>query len=253
MKRKIVIATGFVLAILVGVGIFIFTTLDDSTEASVGDVVGEFRSTAKPDAPARDGLPKQGVYRYAVTGKERIKSTITINRDLPAAAPSLVRHTDGGFEVETRFSDQHVELARYSVEPEGAFVTFAVTTIKAGPIKTVRERSWSPKLLRMPSAATAKSAPTWGGDFTAGDLKLKVTSRMLAPETIDVGGTPVPVQVAESVQAITGEYTGDRTETFWFSPTLGVIVRYKITSSITGPTDLDFEADQTLLSTVPEV
>lgn len=253
MKKKVLIGTGVVLAILIGVGAFIFTTLDDSTEASVGDVVSEFRASAKPDAAPRDGLPKQGVYRYAVTGKERIKSGITINRDLPVAAPSLVRHVEGGYEVETRFSDQHVELSHYALGPDGASVTFAVTTISAGPIKTVRERSWSPTLLRMPSAATAKTQPTWGGDFTAGDLKLKVTSRMLPSETIDVGGTPVPVQVAEFVQAITGEYSGDRTETFWYSPKLGLIVRYKITSSIKGPTDLDFDADQTLLSVEPEV
>ena len=253
MKRKILIGTGVVVAILIAVGVFIFTTLDDSTEASVGDVVGDFRAAAQPDSPARDGLPKQGVYRYNVVGKERIKSAITVNRDLPLTAPSLVRHTDGGFEVETRFSDQHVELSRYALEPDGAYVTFAVTTISAGPIKTVRERSWSPRLLRMPSAAGAKSNATWGGDFTAGDLKLNVTSRMLPPETIDVGGTPVAVQVAESVQVITGEYSGDRTETFWYSPKLGLIVRYKITSSIKGPTDLDFEADQTLVAVDPEV
>ena len=51
-------------------------------------------------------------------------------------------------------------------------------------------------------------------------------------ETLIVGGTPVPVQVAESVQTITGEYRGDRTETFWYSPKLGVVVRYKIASSL---------------------
>ena len=104
----------------------------------------------------------------------------------------------------------------------------------------------------MPSVAGA-ATKSWGGDFTAGDLKLHVTSRLLPNETITVGGTAVAVQVAESLQTITGEYSGDRTETFWYSPKLGVIVRYKIASSLKGPTNLDFNADQTLQSLEPEV
>ena len=183
-------------------------------------------------------------------GNEKITRGITIERDLPAAAPSLVRHRPGGFEIETRFSEQHIEMAQYSLDKDGAYVTFAVTTLEAGPTKTVRERAWSPKLLRLPVADGAKE---WGGDFTAGDLTLNVKSRQLPTETVTVGGESVEVQVVETVQKITGEFSGDRTETFWYSPKTGVIVRYKITSSLKGPTDLDFNADQTLVSLTPEV
>ena len=252
MKRRVLIGIGVLLAAAIGIGAFIFTTLDNQTAAKVGDVVAEFRASRQADQPARAGLPKQGVYRYAVTGREKITRGLTIRRTLPAAATALVRHRPNGFEIETRYSDQHIEMARYTLEADGAYVTFAVTTIAAGPIKTVRERSWAPKLLRLPSVAGARTK-TWGGNFTAGDLKLNVKSRLLPNETITVGGSPVAVQVAESVQAITGEYSGDRTETFWYSPTLGVIVRYKIASSLKGPTDLDFNADQTLQSLEPEV
>ncbi len=252
MKRKILIGIGVLLAAAVGIGVFIFTTLDNQTAANVGDVVADFRASRQPDQPARAGLPKQGVYRYAVTGREKITRGLTIRRTLPAAAPALVRHRPDGFEIETRYSDQHIEMSRYALAPDGAYVTFAVTTIEAGPIKTVRQRSWSPKLLRLP-AAGGDVTQTWGGDFTAGDLKLNVTSRRLPNEQMVVGGTPVPVQVAESVQTITGEYSGDRTETFWYAPKLGLIVRYKIASSLKGPTDLDFDADQTLQSLEPEM
>lgn len=252
MKGKILLGIGVLVAAVVGIGAYIFTTLDDQTEAKVVDVVADFRADAGPDLPARAGLPKQGVYRYAVTGREKITRGVAIERTLPTAAPALVRHRPDGYEIETRYSDQHIEMSRYAIEPDGAYVTFAVTTIAAGPIKTVRERAWSPKLLRMPPASDA-ATDTWGGDFTAGDLKLSVKSRRLPNESITVGATAVPVQVVESVQAITGEYTGDRTETFWYAPKLGVIVRYKIDSSLKGPTDLDFSADQLLQSLEPEV
>lgn len=252
MKRKVLIGSGVFVAAAVGLGAWYYTTLNDQTAAEVVDVVAEFRASASPDQPARAGLPKQGVYRYAVTGTETITRGLTIDRILPTAAPALVRHRPDGFEIETRYSDKHIEMSRYAIAPDGAYVTFAVTTIEAGPVKTVRERSWSPRLLRMPSVAGA-ATKSWGGDFTAGDLKLHVTSRLLPNETITVGGTAVAVQVAESLQTITGGYSGDRTETFWYSPKLGVIVRYKIASSLKGPTNLDFNADQTLQSLEPEV
>jgi hypothetical protein len=251
MKLKILIGAGVLVVGAIVAALVLYDQATTTKEAKVVDVVAEFRASAKPDQPAKPGLPKQGVYRYAVTGKEKITRGVAISRDLPAAAPALVRHTADGFEVETRYSDQHIEMARYALQGDGAYVTFAVTTISAGPIKTVRERSWSPKLLRFPLAP--KPGQTWGGDFTAGDLKLNIKSRMLPKETVTVGGTPVETQVAEFVQKITGEYTGDRTETYWYAPKLGVIVRYKIDSSLKGPTNLDFHADQTLQAVEPEV
>jgi hypothetical protein len=250
MKRKVLIGVWVLVAAIIGVGAYVFTTLDDQDEAKVVDVVAEFRASKQPDQPARDGLPKQGVYRYTVTGKERIKRGMEINRTLPANAVALVRHQSGGYEMETRFSEQHIELARFDLTSRGAYLTRAVTTVVAGPIKTVRDREWKPKLLRFP-AANAKRE--WGGDYEAGDLKLNVKARFLPDEKVTVGGTPVDVKVAEFVQDVTGDYTGDRTETFWYSPKMGLIIRYKIVSSLKGPTDIDFSADQALASLEPEV
>lgn len=253
MKKAVLVTSGVVLAGLVGGALFLYSTLDDQTEEKAATLVDEFRATKQPDAAPQPGLPKQGVYRYTVTGNERIARTgIDVERTFPTEAPAILRHRDGGFEFETRYSKEHTEMARYELQPDGAYVTFAVTNLQVGPLTTKRERSWSPKLLRLPSE-TGRPKDTWGGDFTAGDLKLQITNRYLPKETIDVGGTPVPVDVIESTQKISGEFSGDRTETFWYSPTLGLIVRYKIASSLKGPTNLDFNADQTLLSIEPEV
>jgi hypothetical protein len=254
MKKSVLIASGVVLAGLVGGGLYLYSTLDDQTVEKAATVLDEFRASKQPDGSPQPGLPKQGVYRYTVTGNEKItRAGIDVERTFPTEAPALVRHRDGGFEFETRYSKEHTEMARYEIQPEGSYVTFAVTNLQVGPLSTKRERSWSPKLLRLPSESGRPTEPTWGGDFTAGDLKLSITNRYLPKETIDVGGTPVAVDVIESTQKITGEFTGDRTETFWYSPSLGLIVRYKIASSLKGPTNLDFNADQTLLSTEPQV
>ncbi len=256
MNRKaLLIGIGVITAGALGVGGYLYSTLDNQTEAKASSALDEFRASKTPDGASRAGLPKQGVYRYTVTGNEKIvrAPAIDVSRTFPTEATALIRHRADGYEFETRYSKEHTELSRYELTGEGAYVTYALTKLIVGPIKTDRERTWTPKLLRLPAASKRPTDPTWGGQFTAGDLTLSITNRYLPKETITVGGAPVPVDVIESKQDITGEYTGKRTEKFWFSQELGLIVRYSIASSLKGPTDLDFTADQTLVSTTPEV
>ncbi len=256
MNRKaVLIGIGVVTVGALGVGAFLYSTLDNQTVAKAESAIEEFRANKPPEGAPRPGLPKQGVYRYTVTGNEKIvrAPAINVSRTFPTEATALIRHRSDGYEFETRYSKEHTELSRYELTPDGASVTYAFTKLIVGPITTERERTWTPKLLRLPDAKNRPADPTWGGQFTAGDLTLTITNRYLPKETITVGGTPVPVDVIESKQDVAGEYTGKRTETFWFSQELGLIIRYSIASSLTGPTNLDFNADQTLVSTTPEV
>jgi hypothetical protein len=130
-------------------------------------------------------------------------------------------------------------------------VTFARTVIGTTGISTTRDREWTPPLLRLP--LRPKVGQDWGGPYTAGDLTLQIENTVLRLETADVGGTTVnDVFVLESKQAVTGEYSGQRTETFWYSPSTGMVVKYTIDSSLDGPTDLDITAEQTLRSLTPQ-
>lgn len=254
MSRKKVILTSIagLVVVAVGVGAYVYTTLDDQTEQGVDSVLADFRKDRPPDAPARDGLPKQGVYPISVIGEETIKSgPLTVDRTLPAQASMIVRHRADGFETEARYSAEHVEIARYGFTNDGTVLTFAITKLKVGPTSTTRERAWTPVLLRFP----ADSAPgkTWGGAYKSGDLDLTITAKALPDATVTVAGEAVRTDVFEFVQDVKGEFTGSRTETFWYSPEQDLVVRYKIDSSLDGPTDLDFAADQTLTSLTPTV
>jgi hypothetical protein len=186
-----------------------------------------------------------------VRGSEQLsRGPVDIDRALPALAPMLVRRVDGGYETDLRYSDSHTELSRYDVRPRGAFVTFARTVVKTPVTTTTRDREWTPNLLRLP--VRPKVGETWGGPFTAGDLQLQIENEVLRKEAVDVGGRPVDAFVIESRQEISGEYTGRRTETFWYAPARGLVVRYAIDSTLDGPTDFDITADQTLRSLAPQ-
>lgn len=248
MRNKILAAMAVLVVVAAVAVVMVVRSLDDQTVATASDVMGEYRAAAGPAQPARPGLPAQGVYEYSVTGSEQIVKAITIDRKLPPTASMMVLHRPDGFETDTKYSREHREQARYALDDAGAHLTFAITTIVAGPITTVRERAWKPRLLRFPLGAPPAD---WGGDFTAGDLTLAVTVTAKPDEKVTVGGTPVTAKVYEFDQAITGEYRGTRTETFWYDPASALVLRYRIESDIKGPTNLRFSADQTLTSLTP--
>jgi hypothetical protein len=249
-KGYILIGVGVLVVVLVVGGFLFWRTLDDTEPVTASDALAEYRESPTP-GQAGPGLPAPGVYEYDVTGSEQLaRGPVSIDRGLPAIAPMLVRHLDGGYETDLRYSDAHTELSRYDLRPAGAFVTFARTVVKTPVTTTTRDREWTPPLLRFP--AVPKVGEAWGGAFTAGDLELQIESEVLRREPVQVGGRPVNAFVIEHRQDITGEYTGERTETFWYSPSRGMVVKYTIESTLDGPTNFDITAEQTLRSLTPQ-
>jgi hypothetical protein len=249
-RSYILIGVGVLIVALVVGGVLFWRALDDTDPVTASDALAEYRGSPTP-GEASPGLPAAGVYEYDVTGSEQLsRGPVDIDRGLPAVAPMLVRHQDSGYETDLRYSDSHTELSRYDLRPQGAFVTFARTVVTTPVTTTTRDREWTPPLLRLPAAP--KVGETWGGPYTAGDLELQIENEVVRREPVDVGGEPVNAFVIESRQDITGEYTGERTETFWYAPARGLVVRYTIDSTLDGPTDFDITAEQTLRSLTPQ-
>lgn len=251
-RRNILIGVGVLVLVLVVGGFLFWRTLDDTDPVSASDALTEYRESPTP-GDAAPGLPAPGVYEYAVTGSEQLRrGPVSIDRGLPEIAPMIIRHVGGGYETDLRYSSDHTELSRYDLRPAGSYVTFAQTVISTPVSTTTRDREWTPPLLRLP--LRPKVGQTWGGPFTAGDLQLQIEAEVLRLETANVGGQTVnDVFVIEARQEISGDYTGQRTETFWYSPSTGLVVKYTIDSSLDGETDFDITAEQTLRSLTPQV
>ncbi|MCB9010458.1 MAG: hypothetical protein H6531_01355 [Actinobacteria bacterium] len=249
-KRLFGIGGAALLVILVIVGIVIYQSLDDQTEASASAELEAFRAAAGAARDPEPGLPLQGVYTYSVKGNEAISRGVTVKRDFPATATMVVLHDGDGYSTDIKYSEQHLEMVRYVLEDEGTFLTFAKTTVSAGPITSVRDRTWTPRLLRFPAAGASQKS--WGGTYKAGALDLQVKASEKPSESVTVGDATVQANVYEFVQDVTGEYSGDRTEVFWVDPKTSLVVRYTIESRLRGPVNIDFFADQTLDSLTPQ-
>lgn len=249
MKKGLVIIVAIAAVLLAG-GVWVYSTLDNQSTAKVGEKLTEFQSLKGPesDDPKR---PAQGVYQYAVTGEEQIVRTgVNIDRTLPTTAVAIVYNlADGQYEIKTNFSNEHIELARYDNRPDGTHLTFAKTVLKIGPLGVTKDRVWTPTLIRNP--ANPKPGATTTGTYQAGEtLTMKVTTTVLPPATVTVDGKKVPATVVKFDQVASGEFTGDRTETFYWSKD-GMLLRYTIDSHLKGSTNLDFVADQVLTSLTP--
>lgn len=249
--RRIVILSLIAIVAIVGVAGFLFYRAASSASGeSIDAALADFRAEPSTASPAAPGLPGAGVYELAVEGSETIgRSALSITRELPSAAPLIIRHTPTGFETESRYSDQHTEWVRYGLGADGASAIWAQTKVSAGTVGRTQPRDWTPPPLRLPRAPEV--GQRWGGDYRSGSLEVTIANEVLREDAVAVGGESVPVMVIESIQTIAGEYDGERTELFWYSPETGLVPRYQIDSSLDGPVNLDFTVDQTLRSLTP--
>ncbi|MFN8110810.1 MAG: hypothetical protein U0Y82_13350 [Thermoleophilia bacterium] len=251
MARRLIVAVVVLVLVAAGGAVWLWRSVHSQSASRVEDVLADYRAKAKPSQPAQPGLPAQGVYTYRVAGHEAISSALTIKRTLPPTATMMVLQHTGGFDTDIRYSKEHREQASYRLDPKGDYLTRAITTVAAGPITAVKDRTWSPELLRFPKAPAAAAAAI-SGHYTAQSLTLDITTRALPDAVVRVGAKPVTAHVIEFDQKVTGEYQGTTVERYWYDPASGLVVRSTTEQHLTGPTGLDFSVDQPLTSLTPQ-
>ena len=79
------------------------------------------------------------------------------------------------------------------------------------------------------------------------DAEVRVTGRAVIP----VAGQDVPVFIIRTVGRITGPMPGQRVDTEWYAPSLGLPARTRIRMDISGTASLNLSADLSLASTAP--
>lgn len=249
--RRVVLWSLVAIVVVVGAaGAFLYFSATSAEGESIDAALADFRAEPALGAPAVPGQPPAGVYELTVDGSETIgRGALSITRELPGTAPLIIRRTPTGFETESRYSDQHTEWVRYGLGDDGASALWAQTKISAGTVGRTQPRDWTPPPLRLPREPAV--GERWGGDYLSGALEVTIANEVVRQDTVSVGGEPVPVFVIESRQMVAGEYEGERTEHFWYSPETGLVPRYQIESSLDGPINLDFTVDQTLRSLTP--
>ena len=243
------VALLLLLALVVG-GIWAWREVRSSTPASEEEAVAAFRGGAQAAASRRPGVPRPGVYSYRVDGFERASAgPLRVSRPLPRRAPALVRPTPDGYELEVRFSKEHVEGFRYRVDGRGIFAVQSRTELTFLGVGRDDRRALRPPPLHMPLRPHV--GQEWRGTYRAGDLVVRVRSRVLRAETLRIGGRSVPTVVVAIRSDTEGAHPGRRIETLWWSSEVGLPVRHETDLEIHGVVGLTAKATLELVSTQP--
>jgi hypothetical protein len=249
VSRKVLVAAVILLA-LTGVGIWLWQSASSSSPVSEEDALASFRESGGPAVGARPGVPRAGVYTYRQSGTERGEAgPVGITRDLPEEARYVVTPTPEGFEEELSLSEEHIEGVRFRMTPEGSRAVWRRTDVTFVGIGRDDRRELRPPPLHMPRRPAV--GRTWSGRYVAGELPIAYRGEVLRREAVVVGGRRLPAVVVRTVSDTGGAHPGRRTDTFWWSPTLALPLRWTIDMEIRGTVSLDTTADLRLEAAEP--
>ena len=249
--KRLAAVIALVVLVAIAVGAYIvWNSAQKSTAANEGGALAEFRAKDIADTAPRAGVPAPGVYRYAVQGDESAGTgPLTAQRSLPAEAVYMITPVAGGYHEDLRLSEEHVEEARFRVEPTGSYATWRRTKITFLGIGEDDRTPVEPPSLDHPS--TLKVGATWGGEYRMGDLDTTYTGTVTGKETVSIDGAAVPVFVIQTKSSFTGSTPGTRTDTIRWSQKHSLPLSWTITQKTGGSSDYRIDAQMTLTSLTP--
>ncbi len=242
-----------VLCVLAGIvgAVWLWNRAGASTAADQDRAVEVFRATPGGGS-VRAGVPRPGVYRFRQSGSERGGvGPLKLSRDLPRAALYVVTATPGGYREELDISEEHVESAELRRRPKGTLEVARRTKVTFLGVGRDDRRALRPAPLRFPRALPVGAA--WSARYVAGALPVSVRGRVLRSETLELEGARVPVRVIRRTTDTGGTHPGRRVDTYWWSPTHAMPLRWTIDLEIGGPATLRTRAGLTLESLTPRV
>jgi hypothetical protein len=195
--------------------------------------------------PPSDGgpvwnTPRSGSYTLAVSGKEHVRfgPFSACTNTFPSRSQLVVRPASGepagSYDFDLRFypssANRHDERHIYRYTSSGMFLSFEQATVTCGGVKQSSSVSYSPTQQRAPLPLSVGA--TWhdhGGDNARTE---DGTGKVVGTANLTVGGHTYRTYVIDSHLNMTGDETGSRDQRWWYSPDIGMPLKW--TESLSG-------------------
>jgi hypothetical protein len=221
-----------------------------STAVDRAEAVSEFRGGGAVQE-ARPGVPAAGVYRFRVTGSESAGSgVLSAERPLPDEAVYIITPIEGGYHEDLRFSEEHVEEARFRVDGAGTTAEWRRTKVSFLGIGTDDRSDLAPPALDHPRPM--RPGASWGGDYRMGELAVSYTAEVVGTGTATIDGRRVATTTYRTEAAFTGPTPGNRTDVVTWAPALSLPLEWSIDQTTGGSSDFTMTAEMELVSATPE-
>jgi hypothetical protein len=207
---------------------------------------GPVAATAAPGAPepaaqpaphARSAglvLPRTGRYGLRVEGSEKVDfgPVSFCSQKLPESTWLVVSKAAGegptSFNFDVPFfpgsAGKHDERHVYRYAPAGVYLDYEIATVTCQGVRQSSDTDFAPPQLRvrLPLAVGAVWTNKGGDD----DRTEQSSSRVARTETLTVAGQQLLTYVIETTTSFTGGENGSRTQTWWWSPTWAIPVKW---------------------------
>jgi hypothetical protein len=251
MTRPLRIVALVALLGVAGGAYWLWQGASSSTAVDKDAALTAFRTADGAEFPARPGVPAAGVYRFRVTGEEAAGSgVLSAERPLPAEALYIITPDEAGYHEDLRFSEEHVEEARFRVDDDGSSATWRRTKVTFLGMGTDDRQDVEPPALDHPAKLTRGAS--WGGEYRLGDLVVAYTARVTDTGSAVVDGERVPTATFRTEATYTGSMTGERTDVVTWAPSLSLPITWSIDQTTGGGSDFTITADMELVSAVPQ-
>ncbi len=247
LRRKILLVAVGLLAVALAAGVITWRQLSTRSSAvSLSSAVNEFKQAATGSVT---GPPRPGVYTYALRGNECARiAGLPLCRAFPSHARMILTRKPGTITLELDLSQDHLEMSRFAVHPDGLYLAWQRTRVVFG-IAQDDATPTIPATLALP--ATLRVGQHWTQRFFAGSLPVVTTNQVTRQATMLIGGSNVTVYEIDASSKIGGAHQGTESDITWHSPGSGLDVRLIVHRRIGGIFPYTMDVDATLLSLKP--
>jgi hypothetical protein len=247
LRRKILLVAVGLIAVVVVAGVFAWRQLSiGSSPVSVSAALNEFKQAAKGSVT---GPPRPGVYTYALRGNECASvAGLNLCRAFPSHGRMILTRKPGTITIEIDLSQDHLEMSRFDVHPDGLYLAWQRTRIVFG-IPQDDAGSTVPATLAQPAALHL--GQHWTQRFSAGGLPVVTINQVTRQARMTIGGSNVAVYVIDASSKIAGDHPGTETDVTWHAPGSGLDVKLIVHRRIGGTFPYTMDIDATLLSLQP--
>jgi hypothetical protein len=192
-------------------------------------------ATTRQDAPpVAITQPATGSYQLAVSGSEHVKfgPFSACTNTFPTSSTLVVKPASGepagSYDFDLSFypssPNRHDERHIYRYGDAGVNLTYEEATVTCGGIKQSSTVNYSPPQQRV--KLPLSSGESWSTDGGDGNRTERGAFQVLGTDTVTIAGHSYQTWVIDTHVSMSGSEAGSRDQRWWWSPQLGIPVKW---------------------------
>ena len=195
---------------------------------------GTQSGTSGGGRPSDAVSPRTGTYRLSVSGSEHVKfgPFSACTNTFPESSQLVVQRASGepggSYDFDLRFypdsPNKHDERHIYRYSSSGVVLSYEQATVTCGGVKQSSTVSYSPAQQRVPGRL--RVGAEWHNRTGDANRTEDATFKVVGTASVTYNGRSYPTYVIDASIDMSGDESGSRDQRWWYSPDLGMPLRW---------------------------